>query len=232
MIWDVIYTDGRGRFPATIASDGMSLRLSLLGVTFVGSGFSELEPEIETPAALLNGFMLSEPTTFSGSMLTACEMAFTIPLSLVVDARPVDGALAVDVRLRPPGQASCIYDALILTLTCEDVRFTVSSADEANGFVCFEDQLLALIAELPPRVSIKSCFTCQYGDYSVYGSGPFGRMLCFRNHKATYDRVETKRDYLEIHDDFDRQVQETWLCPDYAPRRPNAGYRSWPDPVS
>lgn len=230
--WDATYTDARGRFPATISTDGMSLRLSVLGVTFAGIGFSQLEPAFETPAALLDGFVLSDSTTFNGRMLAACEMALTIPLPLVVDARSVEGALTIDVRLREPGEASWAYEALILTLTFGDGHVMVSSRKDVNRSICFEDHLLALIAKLPPRVSIKSCFTCQYADYSVYGSGPFGCMLCFRNHKAAYDRVETKDDYLEFHDDYDRIVQETWLCPDYAPRRSSAGYRGWPEIAS
>jgi hypothetical protein len=226
MTWDATFTDARGRFPATIASDGTRLTLSVRGATFFGRDFSELKPDPDMPEALSDGF------SFSDGTLAACAMALTIPLPLVVDGQSAEGALGVEVRLKDPGPTSRPYEALILTLAFGDVRATASGADSPAGHISFEDQLLDLIGKLPPGISIRSCFTCQYADYSVYGNGSFGCMLCFRNHKAAYDRVRSKDDFLELHDHFDRPVQETWLCTDFTPRLTNAGYRGWPDPVA
>ena len=224
--WDATYIDARGRFPATIANDGETLVLSVLGASFSGDDFSELAPEPDTPEALLGGFILRDGT------LGACEIVLTMPLPLIVDAQPAAGALVIDVRLGGPGSGNWSYEALNLTLASGDARFTASDAENVSRYFDFEDILLHLIAKLPPGLSMKSCFTCQYADYGVCGKASFGSMLCFRNHKSAYDSVRTKDDFMELEGQFDRNVQETWLCPDYAPRRPKAGYRGWPDPVS
>jgi hypothetical protein len=52
-------------------------------------------------------------------------------------------------------------------------------------------------------MSFFSCFGCQYAAHSVYGSGAFGDMMCFRNVKASYNAVKTKLDYRKIHESFE-----------------------------
>ena len=226
MTWDATYVDARGRFPATIANDGETLVLSVLSATFSGYDFSELAPQPNMPEAQLDGFILR------GGKLAACEIVLTMNLPLIVDAQLAEGALVIEVRLRGPGPDNGCYEALNLTLTFGDARFTVSDTENAKGYIGFEDQLLDLIVKLPPGLSIKSCFTCQYADYGVLGSPSFGGMMCFRTHKSAYDSVRTKYDFMGLEDQFDRNVQETWLCPDYTPRQANAGYRGWPESTS
>jgi len=78
---------------------------------------------------------------------------------------------------------------------------------------------------LPEDIYFFNCFGCQFADYSVYGNGAFGNMMCFRNVKERYNAVISKLDYRQIHDSFDGMVQEVYLCDEFRRRRPGAGYR-------
>ena len=100
------------------------------------------------------------------------------------------------------------------------------AAQDNGGW--FETALLDLQAQLrtlPEPLSIKACISCQYSDYSPYGNGLFGSMLCFRNIAAEYSQVTDKASFWAVHDRFERQVQETYLCPQFALRKPGTGYR-------
>jgi hypothetical protein len=70
-----------------------------------------------------------------------------------------------------------------------------------------------------------ACINCMYSDYSPYGHGLFGWMMCFRNIREEYRRVRGKADFWSVHDRYDRLVQETYLCPVFERRVPGTGYR-------
>jgi hypothetical protein len=73
----------------------------------------------------------------------------------------------------------------------------------------FEDELLGIQAQLPEGVFIKACINCLYSDYSPYGHGLFGYLMCFRNLKEEYLRVTSKDEFWSVHGREDRLVQET-----------------------
>ncbi|MCE9532807.1 MAG: hypothetical protein K8T89_17050 [Planctomycetes bacterium] len=50
-------------------------------------------------------------------------------------------------------------------------------------------------------------------------------MMCFRNLKAEYLKVTTKKEFWSVHGRQDRFVQETYLCPEFERRIPGTGYR-------
>ena len=50
-------------------------------------------------------------------------------------------------------------------------------------------------------------------------------MLCFRNIPDEYSQVSDKASFWAVHERFERQVQETYLCPQFAWRKPETGYR-------
>ncbi len=91
--------------------------------------------------------------------------------------------------------------------------------------LCFENSLLRIQKQLPDGVFIKSCITCLYSDYSPYGNGMFGSMMCFRNIKAEYIKVKSKKDFWSVYKREDRWVQETYLCSEFERRIPGTGYR-------
>lgn len=88
-----------------------------------------------------------------------------------------------------------------------------------------EDKLLKIQKQLPDGLFIQACINCLYSDYSPYGNGVFGCMMCFRKLKQEYLQVKSKQEFFHIHDHFERQVQETWLCDEFERRVPGTGYR-------
>jgi hypothetical protein len=146
-----------------------------------------------------------------------------MPLPILVEGIDTVADLKVDLHLgarKPAPHGGISNESLKLALTFSDLRL-LSSGN--TGF--FEDELLDLARQLPAGTSIKSCLFCQYSDYSPYGSGLIGSMMCFRNIKAEYSRVNSKEAFWGVHDRFDRQVQETYLCDDFTLRIAGTGYR-------
>jgi len=99
--------------------------------------------------------------------------------------------------------------------------------------LCFEYALEDISRQIKEDHFLKCCFTCQYADYSPYGSDDFGTMLCYRSCKEDYIKVNSKDEYF-LHL-FDKQFdtrQETFLCDEYSPRNKCGGYRGYVDGVS
>lgn len=96
--------------------------------------------------------------------------------------------------------------------------------------LCFESSLLDISKQIQENYYIKSCFTCQYSDYSPYGSDDYGAMLCYRRCKEEYLKVNNKDDFFEYLEmkDFDTR-QEDYLCEEYAVRNKCEGYRGFVD---
>lgn len=57
MTFDALYSDRRGRFPATMTNDGQTIVLRVLGVAFSGHDFSDLMPDADAPSTSLDGFV-------------------------------------------------------------------------------------------------------------------------------------------------------------------------------
>lgn len=91
-----------------------------------------------------------------------------------------------------------------------------------NGFL--EIILDQLQKQFVGKYRFKNCYGCIYGDYSVYGQGFIGSMLCFKNQKEAYLNVQNKDEYmqLDLHDD---QQQEIYCCETYEMRDKIVGYR-------
>ena len=119
-----------------------------------------------------------------------------------------------------------------------DVDMPVSLSIEGEKFVskhktlCFEDALIDINRQMKDSYYLKCCLTCQYSDYSPYGSDDFGTMMCYRCHKEDYLKVNSKDEFFEYLDgkDFESR-QETYLCGEYEPRRKCEGYRGFVDGV-
>ena len=88
----------------------------------------------------------------------------------------------------------------------------------------FEDAFNQILAEMNVEYQMRNCFGCQFSDYSVYGQGLFGSMLCFRNQKENYSAVKSKEEYMQL-DLHKEVVQEIYCCPEFEPRKKNVGYR-------
>lgn len=94
----------------------------------------------------------------------------------------------------------------------------------------FESALDDICKQMAQDYYMKCCFTCQYSDYSPYGSNNFGDMQCYCRHKEEYLKVNNKVDYFEYLEDKDcdyDERQETYLCKEYDLRNKCSGYRGF-----
>lgn len=136
-------------------------------------------------------------------------------------ASSLGGSLSVELVLGDAVPHSGIdREQLQIVLEYNSQRFDGSGT---SGW--FEDELLDIQSQMPEGVFIKACINCLYSDYSPYGHGLFGSMMCIRNLKAEYLKVTTKHEFWSVHGRQDRFVQETYLCPEFERRIPGTGYR-------
>ena len=208
------YSDARGSDATTIANDSETLRLLLRGVEFVGRDFDSLEPTGAAPEQLPQ-FALNQ------GCLCSCRFECRIPVPVHDRGKNLEGSLSVALVLGDPAPTGGLdREQLRIVLEYNGQQFAGSGT---SGW--FEDELLSIQSQLPEGVFIKACINCQYSDYSPYGHGLFGSMTCFRNLKAEYLKVTTKKEFWSVHGRQDRFVQETYLCPEFERRIPGTGYR-------
>jgi hypothetical protein len=212
--YPALYTDARGAEETTIANDGEMLRLKVRGVELVGRDFDALGPVEGTPPSLL------ERVPLDRGGLCSCRLEWRMSIAMQDNGQTTAGMLSVELVLGDPRSSGGLdHEELRLVLEYGGRRFT------APGSGCFEGDLLGIQSQLPAGVYMKACINCLYSDYSPLGSGMFGGMMCFRNLKAEYLRVTSKREFWSVHGRQDRMVQETYLCPEFERRVPGTGYR-------
>lgn len=97
----------------------------------------------------------------------------------------------------------------------------------------FEMALSDICTQIRHSYYIKCCFTCQYSDYSPYGSDDYGLMLCFCRHKEDCLKVNSKEEFFTYLEgkDYDGR-QETYLCEHYSLRNRASGYRGFVDGIT
>ena len=209
------YTDRSGGGPITIHNDGRTLRTTIRGVTFWGYDFDGLSPKENTPPEKLASFTLQQGD------LCSCLIECDIPIPVVVGGERGEGRLHVRLDLGEPADHGGIdRETLSLSLVVGENTFAGSGR---SGW--FEDELLELQAALPEGTYFKACINCAFSDYSPYGHGLFGDMVCFRDHKEEYLSVKTKADIFRVWDTMTERVQETYLCPEFQRRKRGTGYR-------
>lgn len=208
------FSDAHGSEMTTIANDGATLRVTLRGIEFVGLDFDSLEPTDATQEQL-TCFTLNQ------GCLCSCRIECRIPVSVQDRGRLVDGALSVELVLGDPAPNGALEREQLRIVLEHDSRRFVGPGN--SGW--FEEELLGIQTQLPEGVFLKACINCLYSDYSPFGHGLFGCMMCFRNLKSEYLRVTTKTEFWSVHGREDRFVQETYLCSEFKRRIPGTGYR-------
>jgi hypothetical protein len=206
------YSDSAGSIPGELENDGTLLLVRLGEIVLQGYDFASLQPE--SPDSLPNRFTLQYG-------ICNCQLDFTLPIHLREGTTVLPADLRVSLVLGKPDHRNAI-DEEYYTASLVSRGQRIHTADHADGF---EDLLIRLAKQLPEDIYFFNCFGCQFADYSVYGNGAFGNMMCFRNVKERYNAVISKLDYRQIHDSFDGMVQEVYLCDEFRRRRPGAGYR-------
>jgi Family of unknown function (DUF6304) len=215
LAYPATYSDKNGILATTIHNDGKTLNVTIRGVVFTGEFFDDFEPAADTLPELLAAFTLNR------NSLCDCAFSLEMPISVVQNKKNIAANLSVKITLGVPASNGGIdSETLQLKLTYLNNAFI---AVDKEGY--FETALLNINSQLPPNTIVKCCFNCLYSDYSIYGNGLFGTMMCFRNAKEDYLKVKNKTDFEQIMDNFERQTQETYLCEEFTPRIAGTGYR-------
>ena len=226
-----------------------NLTFTIDGVTFQGgdiSGF-ELKDRAQAKRAQQRFSLLKwggtmsaiNPTSPYVYTLQRYALNIQIPIQVVrtADGSGVEGVLHVGYRY-----VSHDMEKFQIRWSCDDQRVWADDLEVTDFRLCvdgeefsvscknlwFERNLQELIRLMAPKYRLKCGFTCQWSDYSPYGSDDFGTMLCYRAHKEEYLRVNSKNDYFEHLEELpNEQRQETYVCPDFAVRDQCEGYRGF-----
>jgi hypothetical protein len=199
----LIYRDAAGELTGELVLDGGGAEMILDGIAFTGT-IDGLAPGAPAPRFTTNEY----------GDLCACRLAFPLPITVIDEGHEVRATIFVELEFPPPGEPAI----LVLELVAGDRR--VRSPGRSGWF---EDELLALQRET--GLQFKTCFGCGLSDYSPYGHGMFGDLMCFRTNKAAYRAVDSKGALFAIWGSGCGYVEETHACDDFEPRRPGAGYR-------
>ncbi len=209
------FSDARGTESTVIFNDGATLHMRLRDLEFVGPDFDSLEPPHEASSQQLGQFSLSQ------GCLCSCRLKCQIPIPVHDRGREVIGSLDVVLTLGDPAPNGGLdREHLHIVLAYDNKRI---ASPGTSGW--FEDELLGIQGQLPDGIFMRACINCLYSDYSPYGHGLFGSMMCFRNLKSEYLRVKTKAEFWSVHGRQDRMVQETYLCSEFERRIAGTGYR-------
>ncbi|MEO8148207.1 MAG: DUF6304 family protein [Bacteroidia bacterium] len=206
------YIDKYGAVETEILNDGVLLQTEINGTRFTGYNFNDFK--IENANQKPSRFSLNDRNE-----LTACELIYNLPLVLKY----------MDEDFQTVLNISLIFDSSE-TKSYNDTNavFRVKVHDReivANNVDLFEPGLESIKNNLPKEYKLKCCYGCAFSDYSVYGQAFFGTMLCFKNIKMEYLKVNNKGEFMDIMDKRDAIVQETYLCNEFQEREKGTGYR-------
>lgn len=212
--YPAVYRDRFGEEQTVIQNDGKNLRMSLRGVEFSGFMFDDFEPVLVD-----EGKLASFP--FHAGALCSYELECPIPISVVVLDKLIESNLQTHIEVGDPAPNGGVeLEKVQLSLTLEDKSFKSSGT---HGW--FDDELLEIQAALPESMFMKCCHTCAFSDYHPVGSGAFGGLACFRDHKQEYLAIKDKVSFVHFFSKRTENVQETYLCPEFEKRIPGTGYR-------
>ena len=214
------YKDRFGEERTTILNDGKALTMVVRGVRFCGNDFDRFEPQDVSDPIQLSSF------SFLHGRLCFCLIEADMPVLVVTPNGEVNGLLTFELELgerMPTGQMD--RERLKLRLTVNEMT---DSSEGKTGW--FEGEMLDLQGSLPSGTFMKVCINCAFSDYSPYGHGLFGNMICFWANKAGYLALHSGEDfekdaYFDVMDTVSEMVQETHLCPEFKRRAPGTGYR-------
>jgi hypothetical protein len=220
VVYPARYKNGFGKEPTSIRNHGKTLAMNVRGVEFEGCDLDNLEPKGKPDPAQLSSF------AFLHGSLCFCVIEGDIPVPVVTPTGIVSSLLTFELELGEPlptGQMD--RERLKVYLTVNEKTY---SSEGKTGW--FEGEMVDLQGKLPPGTFMKACINCAFSDYSPYGHGLFGNLICFRANKAGYRSLPSGKDfckdaYFAVMDTVSEMVQETYICPEFERRVPGTGYR-------
>lgn len=214
-VYPAKYIDKNGEYKTTIRNDGKILQMNVRAVEFYGNSFDDFESKEKLTEDKMKLFSFDK-----FNCLCDCTIKCEIPIQIISSQFVIEANLLMKLVLGKANQKGWM-DKENLSLKLKYGEEFQSKGK--SGW--FEDELLDIEKQLPDEHKLKNCFGCAFSDYSVYGHGFFGDMLCFRNIKDEYKKVFDKQAFMKIMDKAERTVQETYLCPEFEVRKAGTGYR-------
>ena len=88
----LVYRDVTGTLTGDLETDGRTLRVAIGGTRFEGRDLDGLDPVGPAPARF----------TLAMGSLCSCELAFALPITVLVDGREIRTTLAIELHLGAP----------------------------------------------------------------------------------------------------------------------------------
>ena len=210
-VYPAKYTDKNGEFETMIRNDWKNLQFKVKNVEFFGTSFDSFQPNKFTPMDNLVIFDLDKHNELCNYQIK-CE----IPVIVLESSKETKAILNVKFERKTSQDEDLIYK-LLLTMKYRDEEFQSTVLED------FEEclgQISSQLRKLPNEPALKCCFGCGLSDYSVYGHGIFGSLLCFKKQKDKFLDMKTRFDYYDLLEEKNLEyVQETYLCSEYRSNR-------------
>lgn len=218
--YPAIYRDKHGEVKTEIINtfnetDAGYLFMEIDGVHFNGTGFDDfsLTNKENYTVKQLERFCFNKYVSTDQEYweLCDCEIEYKQGLTLIdkINVKTIAASLHVHIILDKPGFVENFKAIITLHFNGQELK---SSA----GF--YEVALSSFEKQLKDNFHFKNCFGCLYGDYSPYGYGFFGPMMCFKKNKKAYLSVTDKHSFLAVIDMGFIQTQETYCCEEFSMR--------------
>lgn len=147
-----------------------------------------------------------------------CKLQFKFPIKILKNKVEIDTFLKIELKI---GSDTNIKSEKITEQKLSIENYSIIS----NSNII---DLNKLKENLPENWNLKCCFGCQYSDFGIYSNPFFGFMICFKNFKDEYSKVNGKDDiYIELLNNVkdNDTVNETYVCKEFKIREENVGYR-------
>lgn len=225
-IYQGTFTDKNGTRNIEILNDSENLSVTIDGFQFSGSdldSFSLVDAEKNEEKALAHfdlrkiSVTYREPSTERSRSydleLYIYQLKLQIPQIIIDISTKKEFEIMMDFQLELRER----FEEAIVSFQINGEHY-----EGKNGFMelIFDN----LQKQFHGKYRFKNCYGCLYGDYSVYGQGFMGPVLCFKNQKEAYLKVNDKGEYMQL-EMHDSQQQELFCCNEYEIRDRSVGYR-------
>ncbi|MCM1506228.1 MAG: DUF6304 family protein [Ruminococcus flavefaciens] len=254
-VWKAHYKDEFHDTDIEILNDGSERFFILDGFKFcLGTDISEIEYESTEPSDDIEnkfhvvkyyGYLLDKystrriPTYFYILWRYSLDVEIPVHVFRKADNAEITGTINISLHLvkhdmkKPHGIILCNG----VRIYCDDVivdDFSLcvdgKSYHSEKNTIDFETALSDICGKIKQDYYIKSCFTCQYSDYSPYGQNGFGGIMCYRECKENCLKVHGRNDYHKYLEEQPFTFQEeTYLCSEYDLRNKCGGIRGFVD---
>lgn len=224
------YKDDFGIIDIIIRNDFKKFSLKIGEVEFEGAEFNALEIVNKQLYSVqqLERFTLSRTPIYGTDKFVeeVCSCTFNIKIPQLIIGSETKEKFVVNMNIeyvlgdeRPINLGSGLeFEKIYLSFQIIGELF--KSEGDFFEFL-FED----IQSQFNGRYILNNCFGCLYSDYSIYGQGALGSMMCFVRQKDEYIKVKNKSEYeANLTEDYDI-VQEVFLCNKFQIRRKGTGYR-------